>query len=245
MPSTNDIRDDFSVVEEAVTKILLNEPEGLPYGRLIQLVKQLEPNISINTIHSAISDIVRGCLDAVYCPSIGIYRHIKFKSIKSFGDNSIADLVPKPASKAAPNDIADDDWSFFNNPPGERYDPEEFETALEFYRQAASKFWNSTSKEIKHKIQTIFDDRKTLSNKSLEKDGIELIGNTDTKAFAGFINMAASQSATNYFIETYALYRLDSHKLDFLDSTIYSLLGKLVFDGIQYSKGLPSKLDSS
>lgn len=95
-------------------------------------------------------------------------------------------------------------------------------------RAEANKKWEGFDLDLTGWVQNRFDEKKRETEMTLEKEGIEIFGGQP------FVNIPASNSAHDYFTESYAFYMVNPTVLQALDSTMYDWLNENLFHGREF-----------
>jgi len=62
-----------------VTELLKQNPQGLRYSEIVRRVKELLPDIPVNTIHGTVGDLDAQKPNEIYKPDRGLFRHVSFR----------------------------------------------------------------------------------------------------------------------------------------------------------------------
>lgn len=66
-------------IQSKAIEILLSNPEGVRYSKLVNEIKASLPDVSINTIHGVVWNLNVTRPNEVYKPARGLFRHVSFK----------------------------------------------------------------------------------------------------------------------------------------------------------------------
>lgn len=92
-------------------------------------------------------------------------------------------------------------------------------------RAEAEKKWDEVSQDW---VRQRFYQKKNEVGMTLEEQGIQIFGGEP------FVNIPASNSARDYFIESYAFYMVNPSVLQILDTPMYDWLNENVFHGREF-----------